>query len=427
MKNNTQNEKNTKSQNIVEDKKDSKQQIVKNSLNNGFVAKLINLPLSHKIVIGCIVILLIIILYSLFFSSKEKPKAPVVDTAVLQAEVITLPAQPAPQSTSTTLAQLEPPKVSVPLPPVTVPVHDESLHQNDVSPSEEAQYHDENELRTPPIVHNTSSTMNKAIKGTKDVSKLLGENIIVFGGGAKVQEKSSNDKQFLGFDGGAIDRVKMKPSDSPKTMAMKLSDLDRTLLQGKIIEGVLESAISTALSDPGIIRAVISRDVYSENGRNVLIPKGSRVVGTYAAQGAAGQVTVAVVWNRLITPSGVDIKIDAKSSDKLGRLGVQGYMDDHWAGQLASAFLLSFIVPIMTYKMTDQSNSEVVSNSGGNNNGVTTTTTALSQALSEASGAFQNVANNVVNNRFPQQIIMKVDQGAAINIFVSKDMYFGDE
>ncbi|AWD33004.1 Type IV secretion system protein VirB10 [Candidatus Fokinia solitaria] len=426
MKNNTQNEKTTKSQNVAEDKKDNKQQVVKNSLNNTVLAKFLNLPLSHQIVVGCIIVLLVIILYSLFFRTKEKPKAPVVDAAVLQAEVITLPEQPAPQSVAPTLAQLEPPKVSVPLPPVAAIVSSNEESQDNAPESVKVQHNNENELQSMPVTQNAEA-VGKAIKGTKDISKLLGENMIVFGGSSKTQDKNSNNQQFLGFDGGVIDKVKMKPSDSPKTMAMKLSDLDRTLLQGKIIEGVLENAISTALSDPGIIRAVISRDVYSENGRNVLIPKGSRVVGTYSAQGTAGQVTVAVIWNRLITPTGIDIKIDAKSSDKLGRLGVQGYMDDHWAGQLASAFLLSFIVPIITYKMTDQSDSEVVSNSGGNNNGVTTTTTALSQALSQASSSFQSVANNVVNNRFPQQIIMKVDQGAAINIFVSKDMYFGDE
>ena len=52
-------------------------------------------------------------------------------------------------------------------------------------------------------------------------------------------------------------------------------DMHLILGRGKMLDAIIESAVNTDFG--GEIRAIISRDVYSEWGRNILIPKGSRI------------------------------------------------------------------------------------------------------------------------------------------------------
>ena len=57
-------------------------------------------------------------------------------------------------------------------------------------------------------------------------------------------------------------------------------NMEFVLGRGKIIDAVLETGINTDFG--GEVRAVIGRDVFSESGKMILIPKGSRVFGTYS-------------------------------------------------------------------------------------------------------------------------------------------------
>ena len=59
------------------------------------------------------------------------------------------------------------------------------------------------------------------------------------------------------------------------------------IAQGAVIPAVLETAINSDL--PGYVRAVVSRDVSSFDGKNVLVPRGSRLVGQYRSGVALGQ------------------------------------------------------------------------------------------------------------------------------------------
>ncbi|WP_281358772.1 TrbI/VirB10 family protein [Phyllobacterium pellucidum] len=63
--------------------------------------------------------------------------------------------------------------------------------------------------------------------------------------------------------------------------------IDALVPQGTMIRGVLETAVQTDL--PGMVRAVTTEDVWSFDGRRVLIPSGSRMIGEYNAGVAQGQ------------------------------------------------------------------------------------------------------------------------------------------
>ena len=119
----------------------------------------------------------------------------------------------------------------------------------------------------------------------------------------------------------------------------KRGDLAYILGKGKIIEAVLETALNTDFG--GDVRALVSRDVYAEAGQNILIPKGSKIFGTYTTtvDGAYGRISVS--WSRIDTLSGYTINLAGESIDNLGRKGVEGRVDNKYTERLSNAVLTS--------------------------------------------------------------------------------------
>ncbi len=212
----------------------------------------------------------------------------------------------------------------------------------------------------------------------------------------------------------------LKATVAEKATATRLSNLSMTIAQGKIVNAVLETAINTDL--PGILRAIISRDVYAEAGRTVMIPKGSRLIGTYNTSVARGQRRVMIIWTRVIRPDGMDIMIGSPAVDALGRAGIRGNVDNKYAELFSTAILTSIItigVAAAAESVTDD--------------GTTTNNTDGSSSQSGGAGlaagteAVRNIGDiskTVVRGVIDQRPTITVDQGARINIFVNKDLTF---
>lgn len=120
-----------------------------------------------------------------------------------------------------------------------------------------------------------------------------------------------------------------------------LGTLECLALQGKMIDAELETAINTDL--PGQIRAIVSSPLYAEQGREPLVPAGSRLNGVYNSSVRKGQVRVFAIWNRLIRPDGVEITLDSAAADALGRAGMMGETDHHFGQIFGMSVLLSII------------------------------------------------------------------------------------
>lgn len=116
-------------------------------------------------------------------------------------------------------------------------------------------------------------------------------------------------------------------------------DMSLVLGRGKIIDAIVESAINTDFG--GEIRAIINRDIYSEWGKNILIPKGSRVYGSYTTgvSGAYGRVTID--WTHLDLSNGYIVNLSGSAQDGLGRKGIQGRVDNKVKEQITNTVLKS--------------------------------------------------------------------------------------
>jgi type IV secretory pathway VirB10-like protein len=111
------------------------------------------------------------------------------------------------------------------------------------------------------------------------------------------------------------------------------------LPQGTSIRCILQTLILSDLEGPTICN--ITEDVRSFDSTNVLIPKGSRVMGDYKSQQALSLDRVAIVWNRLITPDNIDIAINSPGTSPLGSMGVQAVVDNRIADRILPALFIS--------------------------------------------------------------------------------------
>ncbi len=123
--------------------------------------------------------------------------------------------------------------------------------------------------------------------------------------------------------------------------ATQMMNPSTTVTKGTLIPAILETAINTDV--PGYVRAVVSQDVRSFDGTKVLIPRSSRLIGQYQSGVQQGQKRAYVIWNDLITPEGVTIKISSPAVGFDGTTGLEGKVNSHFFKRFGSAMLLSVV------------------------------------------------------------------------------------
>lgn len=209
---------------------------------------------------------------------------------------------------------------------------------------------------------------------------------------------------------------------SPDVIPTQVTDLTRAILQGKVISAVLETAVDTDIQ--ATVRAVITRDIYAEEGKNILIPKGSRVIGTYETNITAGQTRVTINWNRIIRVDGMSLNISSVGADRLGRAGVQGDLDNKYAQQLANSFLSSVLSVGTSLAVEKMSGSTGITNTISSLTGETTQTSgkASDYALIQATKDFMDDAQDIVDTIAKQKPVIRIPQGERVMIMVTQDL-----
>jgi len=120
-----------------------------------------------------------------------------------------------------------------------------------------------------------------------------------------------------------------------------------TLSAGSVIAASLITGLNSDL--PGLVTAQVTENVYdSVTGRTLLIPQGSRLIGSYDSVVAFGQKRALVAWQRIILPDGSLVRIDnAPATDTAGYAGLADKVDMHtW--QLLKGVVLSTLLGVGT-------------------------------------------------------------------------------
>ena len=126
-----------------------------------------------------------------------------------------------------------------------------------------------------------------------------------------------------------------------KTSASYPVDLTRVLTADRRIDALLIEDIDSTLG--GKVTAQIENNIYAAQGRNILIPIGSKAVGQYQPLNKVGETRLQIIWQRIITPKGVNIVINSQMTDAMGRSGITGEVDTKFWDKYGLAILISTV------------------------------------------------------------------------------------
>ena len=204
----------------------------------------------------------------------------------------------------------------------------------------------------------------------------------------------------------------MPPANTPAPMAAALLP-DRSLVIPKGTAFTCALTTKMISVSAGEVGCQVLRNVYGDDGRVLLIERGSHLDGNYPAGSIRpGVVRIPVVWNRLRTPLGVVINLESPSTGPLGEGGIDGYVDNRWSERIGAALLLSLIDDSVQLVIQDQ-----VGNSGAGNQA---NTVVLPSTTANTSKLAEKVLDSTIN--IPPLIYR--NQGGIVGIVVSRDIDF---
>ncbi|RQS48521.1 type IV secretion system protein VirB10 [Burkholderia sp. Bp8989] len=210
--------------------------------------------------------------------------------------------------------------------------------------------------------------------------------------------------QGSGQMGGGLAQALM-PTVTPRVQAGTLGNRSLVLAQGAKIDCAGDTAFDS--TEAGLSTCTVTKNVYSDDGNVVLIERGSQINSQYRSNMSPGQKRVFVLSARIKTPNGVTVEIDSPAADALGRMGIDGYVDNHWSQRIGAAMLLGVTQDAIGY----------LSTRGGNTNG--------SVVFQSTQQHGNDMATRVLDSTIGIPPTLTQNQGAEFTIVIARDLDFG--
>lgn len=176
------------------------------------------------------------------------------------------------------------------------------------------------------------------------------------------------------------------------------------IMAGTFIPATLITGINSDLPSNSV--AVVRENVYDTvTGNHLLIPKGTKIIGTYDSGVSFGQDRLLIVWQRLIFPNGKYIGLDNMGGiDLSGYAGFKGKVNNHFL-KLLQAVVLSSAMGAGSAIVTDNDKDDWRSEAGK----------GAGQVILD----FGNKMGEKILNRQPT---IEIKQGYRFNIMVQSDL-----
>lgn len=180
-----------------------------------------------------------------------------------------------------------------------------------------------------------------------------------------------------------------------------------SIWQGTIFDATLTSDICTDL--PGECTAVITKNIYSsQDGRYLLIPQNSKLLGSYNSSISYSQSRVQVGWHTLIRPDGYMVNLgNFNATDKKGASGLTGLINDHPWAYLKAIALMSAVNIV---------NSELQATAASSTNEYVQNVMANSQEVATTLG------QKLIDRAMDVQPSIKIKAGTVINIVANTNL-----
>ena len=233
---------------------------------------------------------------------------------------------------------------------------------------------------------------------------------------ANATDAETNTSTVSGTDANSKFLATASTTADRSAKAKQLARLDALVPEGSLIPGILETAVNSDL--PGQMRAIVSKDVWSFDGRRIIIPTGTRLIGEYQSSLVTGQTRIFVVWTRLIRSDGASIRLNSIGADSLGRAGMTGNIDKHFRERFGNAILLSIVGGGASYLTGYGSGSSVM---GATQSDADRAAEIARNTIAET---FSNMANQALSDGLKIPPTISVAQGERIFVYVRQDLDF---
>ncbi|MBQ8631284.1 MAG: hypothetical protein IJ479_06140 [Alphaproteobacteria bacterium] len=228
--------------------------------------------------------------------------------------------------------------------------------------------------------------------------------------------KISSDFNREDFDGMQKDWTEQGIEQVISSWRVKM---DEMILADKPIPAVIARSIDS--SNPTPVTAIVERNVYAEEGRNILIPAGSRLIGTIdGVTSTNGERTstsakIQISWGRLIRPDGSIFVFNGLTGDAQGRGGALGYLDQ----QLFKRYSL----PLMTTILSSTAAYYISTNEKNNGETENSKQEAANDARQNFLNSMDSIFNQILTDKASIQPMTYVPAGTRIIVYPQVDLW----
>lgn len=219
----------------------------------------------------------------------------------------------------------------------------------------------------------------------------------------------------------AVPPVSQERYQSPGEISGLPVDNGRIFAADRYIPAVVETGVNSQLdsSEGGEMIVQTARDVFGYHGRNILIPKGSRMICDYEGPKKQGETRITFQCKRILFAGNRAEILQLKSplGDQQGHGGVTGEVDNRFWEKYGTAFILAGLSASMRLSSAALTQG---GNTSQNQSAIAQTTDRGSQELSQKLG---EITASVLEQTVNLRPIVRISQGARVQIRPGQDWY----
>jgi len=175
------------------------------------------------------------------------------------------------------------------------------------------------------------------------------------------------------------------------------------IFEGTILEGVVTNHIDGGFRGP--ILVMLTTDYYSHDHQHLLMPQGTRLIGTVQSVGNAQQRKMFVTFHRAICPDGFSIDLDKYIGlDQIGTTGLATKVNHGYFQAFAAAAMIGGLGGLAQI---------------GNQGSILDPSTEIRNGISEQSAAEGEQVLNHFLDRLP---VITLKEGSRARIYVGRDI-----
>ena len=175
------------------------------------------------------------------------------------------------------------------------------------------------------------------------------------------------------------------------------------IFEGTVLEGVVTNHIDGGFSGP--ILVMLTTDYYSHDHQQLLMPQGTRLIGTVQSVGNAQQRKMFVTFHRAVCPDGFSLDFDKYVGlDPIGTTGLVTKVDHGYLMAFGAAAAIGGLGGLAQI---------------GNNSSVLDSSTQIRNGISEQTSAEGEQVLNHFLNRLP---VITLKEGSRARVYVGRDI-----